>query len=113
MPTTITSAAAAFGSLDPDSTGKVHNGADDNASGAASLIHIAHRLAVQPPARTVVFVAFSGEEEGLLGSAYYVRNPAFPLASVYAMINLDMVGRLRGTIISSSTARPLRPSSRA
>ena len=96
-----------FGSLDPDSTGKVHNGADDNASGAASLIHIAHRLAVQPPARTVVFVAFSGEEEGLLGSAYYVRNPAFPLASVYAMINLDMVGRLRDDhliIYGSATA---------
>src|SRR5262245_29189042 len=63
-----------FGSLDPDSTGKIHNGADDNASGSAALIHIARRLAVQPPARTVVFVAFSGEEEGLLGSAYYVRN---------------------------------------
>ncbi|HSE66877.1 MAG TPA: M28 family peptidase, partial [Gemmatimonadales bacterium] len=46
-----------FGSLDPDSNGKVHNGADDNASGAAALIHIARRLAVQPPARTVVFVA--------------------------------------------------------
>ncbi|HEY7029300.1 MAG TPA: M28 family peptidase [Gemmatimonadales bacterium] len=96
-----------FGSLDPDSTGKVHNGADDNASGAAALIHIARRLAVQPPARTVVFVAFSGEEEGLLGSAYYVRNPAFPLASVYAMINLDMVGRLRDDhliIYGSATA---------
>jgi peptidase M28-like protein/PDZ domain-containing protein len=96
-----------FGSLDPDSTGKIHNGADDNASGAAALIHIARRLAVQPPARTVVFVAFSGEEEGLLGSAYYVRNPAFPLASVYAMINLDMVGRLRDDhliIYGSATA---------
>ncbi|HSR93142.1 MAG TPA: M28 family peptidase, partial [Gemmatimonadales bacterium] len=68
---------------------------------------IAHRLAAQPPARTVVFVAFSGEEEGLLGSAYYVRNPAFPLASVYAMINLDMVGRLRDDhliIYGSATA---------
>jgi hypothetical protein len=54
-----------------------------------------------------VFVAFSGEEEGLLGSAYYVRNPAFPLASVYAMINLDMVGRLRDDhliIYGSATA---------
>jgi hypothetical protein len=96
-----------FGSLDPDSTGKIHNGADDNASGAAALVHIARRLAVQPPARTVVFVAFSGEEEGLLGSAYYVRNPAFPLASIYAMINLDMVGRLRNDhliIYGSATA---------
>ena len=53
-----------FGSLDPDSTGKVHNGADDNASGAAMLIEIAERLAAAPPARTVVFIAFSGEELG-------------------------------------------------
>ena len=84
-----------FGSLDPDSTGRIHNGADDNASGASALIHIAHRLAELPPERTVVFIAFSGEEEGLLGSDYYVKHPVFPLARTYAMINLDMVGRLR------------------
>ena len=84
-----------FGSLDPDSTGKVHNGADDNASGAAMLIHLAARLAQSPPARTVLFIAFSGEELGLLGSAHYVRQPVYPLSSTMAMINLDMVGRLR------------------
>ncbi|MGZ8398414.1 MAG: M28 family peptidase, partial [Gemmatimonadales bacterium] len=84
-----------FGSLDPDSTGLVHNGADDNASGAAALIQVAARLAASPPARTVVFIAFSGEELGLLGSAYYVKQPIYPLASTLAMINLDMVGRLR------------------
>jgi hypothetical protein len=84
-----------FGSLDPDSTGKVHNGADDNASGASALIHIAAKLALLPPARTVVFIAFSGEEAGSLGSAYYVKHPLFPLAKTYAMVNLDMVGRLR------------------
>jgi hypothetical protein len=84
-----------FGSLDPDSTGLVHNGADDNASGAAALIQVAARLAASPPARTVVFIAFSGEELGLLGSAYYVRQPIYPLASTLAMVNLDMVGRLR------------------
>jgi Zn-dependent M28 family amino/carboxypeptidase len=84
-----------FGSLDPDSTGKVHNGADDNASGAAMLIHLAGRLAQSPPARTVLFIAFSGEELGLLGSAHYVRQPVYPLSSTMAMINLDMVGRLR------------------
>jgi len=84
-----------FGSLDPDSTGKVHNGADDNASGAAMLIQIAARLASAPPARTVVFIAFSGEELGLLGSSYYVKQPIYPLATTLAMINLDMVGRLR------------------
>ena len=84
-----------FGSLDPDSTGLVHNGADDNASGAATLIQVAARLATSPPARTVVFIAFSGEELGLLGSAHYVKQPIYPLASTLAMVNLDMVGRLR------------------
>ncbi len=84
-----------FGSLDPDSTGRVHNGADDNASGVAGLIQVAARLAASPPARTVVFIAFSGEELGLLGSAHYVKQPIYPLAGTLAMVNLDMVGRLR------------------
>jgi hypothetical protein len=84
-----------FGSLDPDSTGLVHNGADDNASGVAGLIQVAARLAASPPARTVVFIAFSGEELGLLGSAHYVKEPIYPLAATLAMVNLDMVGRLR------------------
>jgi hypothetical protein len=84
-----------FGSLDPDSTGEVHNGADDNASGAAMLIRIAERLAAAPPARTVIFIAFSGEELGLLGSAHYVKQPIYPLSTTLAMVNLDMVGRLR------------------
>ena len=84
-----------FGSLDADSTGQVHNGADDNASGAAMLIRIAERLAHERPARTVLFLAFSGEELGLLGSAHYVKNPVYPLSTTMAMINLDMVGRLR------------------
>ena len=84
-----------FGSLDPDSTGKVHNGADDNASGVSALIQVAARLAKSPPARTVVFIGFSGEELGLLGSAYYVKQPIYPLSGTLAMVNLDMVGRLR------------------
>jgi hypothetical protein len=84
-----------FGSLDPESTGVVHNGADDNASGTSALIHIARKLKADLPARTVVFIAFSGEEAGLLGSDYYVKHPLFPLARTYAMVNLDMVGRLR------------------
>ena len=97
-----------FGSLDPDSTGKVHNGADDNASGAAMLIEIASRLEANPPARTVVFIAFSGEELGLLGSSYYVKHPTVPLEATVAMINLDMVGRLRQKrliVYGSQTAR--------
>jgi hypothetical protein len=101
-----------FGSLDPDSTGKVHNGADDNASGAAMLIEIAQRLAPAPPPRTVVFIAFSGEELGLLGSAYYVKQPVYPLQTTLAMINLDMVGRLRQKrliVYGSRTAREFKP----
>lgn len=97
-----------FGSLDPDSTGKIHNGADDNASGVSALFHIASKLAALPPSRTVVFIAFSGEEAGLLGSDYYVKNPVFPLARTYAMVNLDMVGRLRSDrliVYGSATAK--------
>jgi acetylornithine deacetylase/succinyl-diaminopimelate desuccinylase-like protein len=75
------------GALDPDVQNQVHNGADDNASGTAALIHIATRLSAQPPARTVVFIAFSGEELGLLGSSYYVKNPLYPLSSTLAMVN--------------------------
>jgi hypothetical protein len=61
-----------------------------------------------PPARTVVFIAFSGEEAGLLGSDYYVKNPVFPLARTYAMVNMDMVGRLRNErllVYGSATAQ--------
>jgi hypothetical protein len=83
------------GALDPDNTGFVHNGADDNASGTSALLYIARRLSGNPPARTVVFIAFSGEELGLLGSSFYTKNPVYPLGQTAAMVNLDMVGRLR------------------
>ncbi len=82
--------------LDPDSTGKVHNGADDNASGTAALIEIGRQLVGRRLARTVVLIAFSAEEAGALGSNYFVKNPLVqPAESIYAMLNLDMVGRLR------------------
>ena len=84
-----------FGAMDPDSAGAIHNGADDNASGVSALIGIARRLAALPPARTVVFIAFSGEEPGLLGSDFFVKHPLVPLNATIAMVNLDMVGRLR------------------
>ncbi|HVX89640.1 MAG TPA: M20/M25/M40 family metallo-hydrolase [Gemmatimonadales bacterium] len=84
-----------FGSLAPDSTGRVHNGADDNASGVAAILAIAKRLKEHRPARTVVFIAFTGEEEGLLGSAWYTKHPLYPLERTVAMLNFDMVGRLR------------------
>ena len=96
------------GALDPDVKDEVHNGADDNASGTAALIHIASRLALSPPARTVVFIAFSGEELGLLGSAYYVKHPLYPLPATLAMVNMDMVGRLKNrrlVIYGVETAR--------
>lgn len=85
-----------FGALDPDSTGRVHNGADDNASGTAALLEIGRILAQRRAARTIVLVAFSGEELGTLGSSYFVQHPRpEPIDSLYAMLNLDMVGRLR------------------
>jgi hypothetical protein len=74
----------------------IHNGADDNASGTALVMELARRLAVRrdPPPRRIVFVAFSGEERGLLGSQYYVDHPPFPIESTVAMFNFDMVGRM-------------------
>jgi len=98
-----------FGALDPDSTGRVHNGADDNASGTAALLEIGRLLARRHPARTVVLVAFSGEELGTLGSSYFVQHPTpQPIDSLYAMLNLDMVGRLRNArllALGAGTAR--------
>ena len=85
------------GSLAPRE-GEIHHGADDNASGTAALLELARRLSsgqVQKPRRTIVFIAFSGEEEGLLGSDYYVNHPVVPLANTVAMINMDMIGRLQ------------------
>jgi hypothetical protein len=82
------------GSLAPK-PGEVHHGADDNASGVAGMLELARTFTYSRPKlrRTVIFIAFSGEEEGLLGSNYYVNNPVVPLANTIAMINLDMIGR--------------------
>jgi aminopeptidase YwaD len=75
--------------------GAVHPGADDNASGTALVVGLARAFARAGGApRTLVFALFGGEELGLLGSAHYVRQPAWPLERTIAMINLDMVGRL-------------------
>ena len=83
------------GSLAPDDVGVVHHGADDNASGTAALLEVAGRLAREPRARaSILFVAFTGEEEGLLGSNYFGLHPTVPLARMRAMLNMDMVGRL-------------------
>lgn len=86
------------GSLARDVKGKaIHFGADDNASGTTAMIELARRFASQKnrEGRTLVFMAFSAEERGLLGSLHYVKSPIFPLSDTAAMLNLDMVGKLR------------------
>jgi peptidase M28-like protein/PDZ domain-containing protein/PA domain-containing protein len=84
------------GSLAPRS-GDIHYGADDNASGTAGVIELARLFTAQKPRpkRTIIFMTFGGEEEGLLGSSYYVNHPLLPLANTVAMINMDMIGRMR------------------
>lgn len=83
------------GSRVPDEAA-VHGGADDNASGVASLIELARYFSVKKnrPARSMLFVAFGAEEMGILGSRYFVDNAPVPVKSIKAMINIDMVGRL-------------------
>ena len=87
-----------YGSLAPG-TVAIHNGADDNASGTSAMLAIAGRMMVRladaKSHRQVLFMGFSAEERGLLGSQHYVKNPVIPLESTVAMVNLDMVGRLR------------------
>ncbi len=74
----------------------IHNGADDNASGTAALIEIARRLkSSNDKKNNYLFIAFSGEEKGLLGSNYFVKHPTVDLKKVNYMINMDMVGRLK------------------
>ncbi len=89
-------------SLAPKQVGTVHHGADDNASGVAGLLELARVLAVEipRPKRSILYISFSGEEEGLLGSNFYVKNPVRPLSSTVAMINLDMIGRMRENRLS-------------
>jgi Peptidase family M28/PDZ domain/PA domain len=88
----------------------IHNGADDNASGTAMVLELARRLGARrdPPPRRIVFMAFSGEEKGLLGSHYYVNHPLFSLEDTVMMINCDMVGRLNAknelTMIGTGTS---------
>ena len=96
------------GSLAPDDQA-VHNGADDNASGTAALMAVAQAIAEsgEKPSRSVLFLAFTGEEKGLWGSGQYVKDPLMPLQSTVAMINMDMVGRLREntlTVYGTGTA---------
>ncbi len=82
-------------SLAPKQIGQVHHGADDNASGTAGVVELARWFAQHPPKRRgVLFLAFSGEELGLLGSSHFVEDPLLPLKNAVAMLNMDMIGRV-------------------
>jgi hypothetical protein len=104
------------GSLTFSGKKEIHNGADDNGSGTSVLLEVARQLtlrhAQQPPARRIVFIAFTAEESGLVGSERYVKDPLFPLSQTVAMLNLDMVGRLRQerlTVYGTGTAQEFDP----
>ena len=84
------------GALDPQAKDAVRNGADDNASGSAAVLELARLLTANPTRRSVLFLNFSGEELGLLGSQYFVEHSPVALDSMVAMLNFDMVGRLSG-----------------
>ncbi len=80
----------------PSLAGTVHPGADDNASGTAGVIELARWFSHEPQhKRGILFLTFAGEELGLLGSSYYVNHPVLPLEDAVAMINMDMIGRIR------------------
>jgi len=83
------------GSLQPD-TIAVHNGADDNGSGTVGLLELAQYFASQRSTlkRSMMFISFTGEEMGLLGSAHFVKSPTIPISRIVVMLNMDMIGRL-------------------
>ncbi|MDD8016767.1 MAG: M28 family peptidase [Bacteroidota bacterium] len=84
------------GSLAPDKN-EIHNGADDNASGSSAMLELARMLSAEKNVlrRNIIFIGFTGEEMGTLGSVYYTKHPNLPLVDAITMINFDMVGRLK------------------
>ena len=86
-------------SLEAFEEGEIHNGADDNASGVAALLQLAEDLSARPRRFGLLFVAFAGEELGLLGSDHYVREPLLPLSEALCMLNFDMIGRSEGSLL--------------
>lgn len=83
-----------YGAMKHSEEGKIHNGADDNASGTSALIELAEAFSISKPARSLIFIAFSAEENGLLGSKFYVfHQPLHSLEKTIAMFNFDMIGR--------------------
>ncbi len=89
-----------FISMDSGTEPEIHNSADDNASGTAGLLELAHYFSEYPAKKSILFIAFSGEELGLLGSRYFIDNPVIDLHTVDAMINLDMIGRLNDNTLT-------------
>jgi len=93
----------------------IHNGADDNASGTAALVELARILAATKGLKNnFLFIAFSGEEKGLLGSNHFVKHPTIDLSTVNYMINMDMVGRLKPderklTVLGAGTSPAWKP----
>jgi len=88
------------GSLHRDSIKAIHNGADDNASGVAVMLNLISKLKEKNTANNYLFMAFSGEEMGLLGSNYFVKNPTINTKAISYMINMDMVGRLKDSALA-------------
>ena len=89
-----------YGSNARNREGEVHNGADDNASGTSAVLELARRFSSGPkPKHRMVFICFSGEERGLIGSNYYVKHPVVPLEDTITMINFDMIGNLRNNLV--------------
>ncbi len=98
------------GAMDPEAKDAIRNGADDNASGTAAVLELARLFAASPARRSIVVAHFTGEELGLLGSQWFVEHSPVPLDSVVAMVNFDMVGRLRNDkliVYGVATAREL------
>ena len=99
-----------LGAMDPEARDAIRNGADDNASGTAALLELARLFAARPARRSILVAHFTGEELGLLGSQWFVDHPPVSLDSVAAMVNFDMVGRLRNEkliVYGVATAREL------
>ena len=104
-----------YDSLAPSQIGQIHPGADDNASGTAGVLELARLFAPMKGKlqRGILFMSFAGEELGLLGSAYWVKHPTMPLDKAVAMLNMDMIGRIKddkvyiGGVGTGSTLKPV------
>jgi hypothetical protein len=98
------------GALDPEARDAIRNGADDNASGTAAVLELARLFAAHPARRSIIVAHFTAEELGLLGSQWFVEHSPVPAARIVAMVNFDMVGRLRNDrliVYGTGSAREL------